>query len=266
MQKSDYNQSAQTAHRRAQVSTTLNRKYVTRPVSDIMTKKPVQLSPSSQTVAKPPVQHQMAASRPPIQSAAATPQQTAKELKDQAIKKALASTIQTSQKEAKKSKKKSKKIRFGIGRFSLALLCAATAVFAIVYFVNLNTPDFSLRVAAMQTGIDAKYPTYVPRDFSLSDITSEAGKIVLNFKNAAADSAFSITEEDSSWDSNALLNNFVKEEYGENYSTIREQGLTIYITSNNSDACWVNGGVVYKIKAISGSFTKKQLKSIAVSL
>lgn len=264
MQKSDNTQSAQPTHRRVQTSTTLNRKYVARPVPDIMAKKPVQLKPTGQTVAMPPIQQHQTAVHQSTSQRAVTSAQTAKELKDQAIKKALASTIQTSNKEAKKAKKKSKKLHFGVGRFALAILCAATAVFAIVYFVNLNTPDFALRVAAMQTGIEAKYPTYIPRDFTLSDITSENGKITLNFHNASTGDAFSIIEEDSSWDSNALLNNFVKEEYGEDYSTIREQGLTLYL--NNSNACWVNGGVVYKLKIVSGMLTKKQIKSIAVSL
>ena len=121
-----------------------------------------------------------------------------------------------------------------------------------------------MRVAAMQTGIDASYPGYVPRGFSLSDITSENGKIVLNFKNASTGDAFSLIEEQSSWDSNALLTNFVKDEYGEKYSIVREQGLTMYVS--DSDAAWVNGGVVYKIKTTSGSLTKKQINTIATSL
>ena len=125
-------------------------------------------------------------------------------------------------------------------------------------------PDISMRVAAMQTGIEASYPSYVPRDFSLSDITSEDGKVILNFKNAETGDAFSLAEENSSWDSNALLTNFVKDEYGEDYSIVREQGLTIYMSG--SDAAWVNGGVVYKLNTTSGILTKKQIRSIAVSL
>ena len=156
------------------------------------------------------------------------------------------------------------KVHFGLGRVVLALSCAAAAVFAIVYFVNLNMPDISMRVAAMQTGIDASYPSYVPRDFSLSDITSESGKVVLNFKNASTGDAFSLIEEQSSWDSSALLANFVKDEYGDNYTTVREQGLTIYVSG--SDAAWVNGGVVYKIDTTAGSLTKKQINTIATSL
>ena len=203
---------------------------------------------------------------------------TARELKDQAIQKALASasrpldsesSVKSKAASSTKHKKKSKsknfgKMHFGFGRVMLALSCAAVAVFAIVYFVNLNMPDLSLRVAAMQTGIEASYPSYVPRDFSLSDITSEDGKVTLNFRNAQTGDAFSLVEESSSWDSNALLTNYVRDAYDDNYTIVREQGLTLYVSG--SDASWVNGGVVYKLNTVSGSLTKKQIKSIATSL
>lgn len=125
-------------------------------------------------------------------------------------------------------------------------------------------PDISLRVAAMQTGFEATYPSYIPREYALSGITSEGGNIILNFRNQAAETAFALTEEKSTWDSGALLNNYVKPTYGENYSVIREQGLTIYVSGSN--AAWVNGGIVYKLQAGSNNLTKKQIKSIAVSL
>lgn len=191
---------------------------------------------------------------------------SAKELKDAAIKKALANSARTVNREtAAEAKKQQKaKMHFGIGRVVLAMTCAAAAVFAIVYFVNLNMPDISMRVAAMQTGIQASYPGYVPRGYNLTDVSSESGRVTLNFLNDESQDAFSLTEENSSWDSNALLTNFVKPEYGDNYAIIREQGLTIYIS--DSDAAWVNGGVVYKLRVTSGSLTKKQIRSIAVSL
>lgn len=287
MQKSDSNNTATTAHRKVQASTTLNRRYVKRPSrgTDVMVS--VKRSPKVKHFSNTTTEGALTKEQPmvpvtvhPVQvvvnekmksraSMGAKPVKlSAKELKDQAIKKALASatTLEKEDKtKAKKAKKqKSVKVHFGLGRVVLALSCAAAAVFAIVYFVNLNMPDISMRVAAMQTGIDASYPSYVPRDFSLSDITSENGKVVLSFKNAGTGEAFSLIEEDSSWDSNALLVNFVKNEYGDNYSIVREQGLTIYISG--SDAAWVNGGVVYKIDTVSGSLTKKQIRSIAVSL
>ena len=116
----------------------------------------------------------------------------------------------------------------------------------------------------MQTGINASYPSYVPRNYSTSSITSENGKITLNFTNSVEDTSFSLVEEKSSWDSNALLANYVKPTFKENYSIIKEQGLTLFISGSN--AAWVNGGVVYIIKADNNILTNKQIRSIAVSL
>ncbi|MBR2709596.1 hypothetical protein IKE72_00775 [Candidatus Saccharibacteria bacterium] len=197
---------------------------------------------------------------------------SAQELKEQAIKKALMNASQMEDSTTKKEKKvkESKKVKkvtgmhFGFGRVLIALACAATAVMAIVYFVNLNMPDISLSVAAMQNGVNAAYPSYIPRDYNVSSVTSENGKVTMVFNNSTENKSFTLVEENSSWDSNALMNNFVKSEYGENYSVVKEQGLTLYISGSN--AAWVNGGNLYKIIAQNGTLTNKQIKSIAVSL
>ena len=287
MQRAGNGSGATSAHRQVKASTTLNRKYVKRPeasrAENISIKRSPRLShfnTPSITPTKVAEPETLAAVTHPLQesarekmrtrqqdaTAAQTPKLTAREIKEQAIRKAMlqaAKTEEVDEISAKKAKKVGR-LHFGFAHVALALACAAAVVFAIVYFVNLNMPDISLKVAAMQSGIDASYPTYVPRDYSLSSITSENGKIVLEFNNGSTGDSFNITEEQSHWDSSALLSNFVKDEYGENYTTIREQGLTIYVS--NSDAAWVNGGVVYKIKTTSGSLTKKQIRSIAVSL
>lgn len=277
MQRSDSNQNL-SAHRQVKSSTTLNRRYVRRPVSGVVAKS---MSPSASQDINNVVRVRMQ-SRTKVTPKVARP--TAVELKEQAIRKALAeanrlpSVQEESQlkmteaikktdqpeKVKKSSGLKASKIRFGIGRVLLALGCAVAAVFAIVYLVNTTMPDVSLKVAAMQTGIDSPYPSYIPRGYSITDATSENNKITLTFKNSESNGVFTLTEERSSWDSAALLSNFVRSAYGENYTVVREQGLTIYI--DNSDATWVNGGVVYKIKTTSGILTKKQIQSIAASL
>lgn len=284
MQTSSSERIAKNNRRRVQSSTTLSRKYTRRPAksSDVMVK--VKRSPKVKHFDMPMAEMQQAdndmvapAVVHPIQESAnarmqeraaqsaESPKISARELKDQAIQRALvqAESMNT-EVEQKKSKKVGGKLHFGFGRVVLALSCAAVAVFAIAYFVNLNMPDISMRVAAMQTGMDPTYPNYVPRDYSISSITSEEGKITMEFVSSVNEGAFTLVEEKSSWDTNALASNYVKEEYGENYSIVREQGLTIYISG--SDAAWVNGGMVYKITTTAGSLTNKQIRSIAVSL
>ena len=148
-------------------------------------------------------------------------------------------------------------------RLAFAFICATACVAAVIYFVSSNIPDVSMRVAAMQAGIEAKYPSYVPRDFSPSDISSENGKITINF-TGPDNAAFTLVEEKSSWDSSALLRNYVEPTWGEDYTTTHEQGITVYVSGAN--AAWVNGGVLYKINANAGSLTTKQLRNIVTSL
>lgn len=299
MQSSENDRTIRANHRRTQSSTALSRKYTKRPMRNMDVMTPVKRSPqikrfdnkmvvsssakASEQIAPAtphPIQSSVNAkmrSRMQMQSMQSSGQTqaqkvTAKELKDRAIQKALASAntmdmgeeskLVTSKMKSKEEK--SKQMHFGFGRIMLAMGCAAVIVFAIVYFVNTNMPDISLRVAAMQTGMDPSYPNYVPRDYNVSSITSENGKITMEFKNSSSDGSFTLIEEKSSWDTSALLSNFVKEEYKEDYSIVREQGLTIYISG--SDAAWVNGGILYKIKTTSGTLTNKQIRSIAVSL
>lgn len=189
------------------------------------------------------------------------------ELKANAIESALASVAtmedRTSSNRNKKSTMPHKKT--GAKRFAIAFTCAAACVIAVIGFVGANIPDISVRVAAMQTGIQASYPSYIPRDYSLGDISSEDGKITMIF-NGPDDSSFKLVEEKSSWDSSALLRNYVEPTWGEEYATTHEQGITIYISNANSDAAWVNGGVLYKITSSGTALTKKQVRSIVTSM
>ncbi len=192
------------------------------------------------------------------------PQLVAEE--EQALRKALRSVaaMDGEDEPTAKTAKKSTARKKGSGkRFALAFFCAIACVGAVVYFVGSNIPDISVKVAAMQTGIEATYPAYIPRDFSLSDISSEEGKITLTFKGPEK-ATFTLTEEKSSWDSTTLLRNFVEANWQNNYTTTHEQGITIYISGAN--ATWVNGGVLYKITANSNTLTKKQLRNIVISL
>jgi hypothetical protein len=147
-------------------------------------------------------------------------------------------------------------------RFVLATVMSAAAVMLLGYFVYLNMPDISVRVVASRAGIDVAYPNYLPAGYKLNGLVSEqSGRVSMTFVNDAH--KFSVTQEKSIWDSTALYNNFVKDEWGASAVILREQGLTIYV--NGSDATWVNGGIRYTIDDIADGLTKQQIRDIAVS-
>ncbi len=223
-------------------------------------KAPVKSTPTHRVAARKPAAARKLA---PKRSARPTaPQLIADE--DQDLRNALRSVAAIDEEPTPKTKKKSTRKRSGSGkRFVLAFFCAAACVAAVVYFVGSNIPDISVKVAAMQSGIEASYPSYIPRGFSPSDISSENGKITLTFKGPEK-ASFTLTEEKSSWDSTTLLRNYVEPNWQTSYITTHEQGITIYISGAN--AAWVNGGVLYKIEAASNSLTKKQLRNIVTSL
>lgn len=156
-----------------------------------------------------------------------------------------------------------KRVVFFHGRRAImAIACATITIAGLGYFVHLNFPDISARVTALQSGFDIKYPSYTPKDYQLSNITSDKNsKVSIRFVNGKHH--FIITEEKSTWDSQALLNNFVKKEWQDNYSISREQGMTIYFSGTN--ATWVNGGILYKV-IDNGSLDRVQLHNIIYSL
>lgn len=149
-------------------------------------------------------------------------------------------------------------------RIFFALACSAATVGALVAFIHFSMPDISVRVAAIQTGIEATYPTFIPRNYSLANVTSDKDGIVTMYFKGPDGATFSLSEEKSTWDSTALLNNFVKKNYPSDFTTLREQGITIYVRGEN--ASWVNGGLLYKITSTGKYLTKEQIRNIATSL
>ena len=137
-------------------------------------------------------------------------------------------------------------------------ICCMGILYATLKF---SMPDISAKVAAAQNG--ASYPSFVPRDFTARSASFQKNTFSLEFVGPDK-TRFTLDQEKLPWDSNALLNNYVKPTWGEQYDTIREQGLTIYMYQSN--AAWVNGGTVYKLNTTSGSLSKKQLKNIITSL
>ena len=227
-------------------------KKVTAPKATAV-KTPVAKS-AAPKITKPKAAAPKAVTKPAAKATEMTPEQ----LKELAIKKALRSAAK------EEPEQHPHKIHFGLGRIFVAFACTAAAIFALIYFVNLNVFNLSVANAAKEAGLETTNTPKVPSGFELSDIASESGKLTLTYTNTSTKTTFLIIEERSSWDSNALLANYVKPTFGDDYTIVREQGLTIYI--NDSNAAWVNGRTVYKVTTTSGAITKKQIRTIAASL
>ena len=144
------------------------------------------------------------------------------------------------------------------------LATGASTLLVIAYVTYLNIPNMALRVAASRAGFEANMPGYRPNGFAFGGpISYSPGQITIGFQSNTDDRQFQITERETNWDSQSLLENYVKPET-ELYSTFQERGLTVYIYDGSS-AAWVNGGIWYTIEGES-LLSSEQLLKIATSL
>lgn len=167
--------------------------------------------------------------------------------------------------EAKPNNKEHKE-RFWQQKQRVTGIIAATFALVLLggYFTYLNMPSLSVRVAAAQAGIDASYPSYKPDGYALNGpVTYSDGRVSMNFKANAGNAAFTVSQSKSSWNSDAVLDNYVTPRAGGNYMPYTERGLTIYTYDNN--AAWVNGGILYTIEG-DAPLSGEQIRNIATSL
>lgn len=190
---------------------------------------------------------------------------TAQEMKDRAIQQALRKMNAMDAERGKETFVEAKRKKFWQGRkFAITSAVAVLSIAILGYLIYLNMPNISVRVAAMQSGIEKAYPSYIPMHYRLDGLVKEEnGRITMNFKGEE-DKTFKLTEEKTAWDSAAVLTNYVKKNWGGEYSIAKGQGLTIYVSGSN--AAWVNGGVLYIIEDATGSLSSSDLHDIAVSL
>ena len=132
------------------------------------------------------------------------------------------------------------------------------------YFTYLYMPNISVRVAAVQSGVNATYPSYQPTGYSLDGpVAYTNNEVKLRFAANAGPQTFAITQTKSNWDSSAVLENYVKPEVGNSYVTTRDNGLTVY--TFDSKAAWVSNGTFYTIDG-DAPLTNEQVRRIATSM
>lgn len=269
---------SQTVHSTTQKSQTLNRRIVKKAtVRAPSLERPIQRSAAVTRFAPHPVApavkqvrsisdigpvpHPMLAGKQSVQPAQ-HPQQKLSPKPSQVIKReAIAEALKKApgHKENTKQHRTKKHPRLlSIASASLALLLLGS------YFTYLNMPSLSVRVAAAQAGVNASYPEYRPDGYSLSGpVAYRDGEVTMKFASNGGPQNFTVAQAKSSWDSSAVLDNYVKDKAGDNYLTYNERGLTIY--TFDGSAAWVNGGVLYTVTG-DAPLSSDQIRRIASSM
>ena len=176
-------------------------------------------------------------------------------IKQEAIEEALDKAPRHNTIKPKRSSFRPRMLSFASMALSLLLLAG--------YLTYINLPNLSVRVAANQAGISAGYPGYRPDGYRLAGVNYDRGSVSLKFAANAGPQNFTLTQQQTSWDSTAVKENYVKTNWGDDVVPYSERGLTIYAHEGN--AAWVNGGILYTITG-DAPLSSSQVRSIATSL
>ena len=181
-------------------------------------------------------------------------------IKKQAIESATKKMpTKTHRKEVKQPKQRSK-----FRQFSRAASVSLAVMLLGAYFTYLNMPALSTRIAATQAGINASYPSYQPSGYSLNGpVAYERGSVIMNFASNGSAEKFTLAQTQSNWDSSAVLENYVKPNSGDKYTTSTVNGLTVYTYDTTS--VWVNAGILYTVNG-NAQLAPNQIERLATSL
>jgi len=182
------------------------------------------------------------------------------------IEAALAKSTSHEQPEHKVKKRKNRIIhKFGISTKAAGLSSAILAgVLLGGFFAINNVPNLSMKVAATRAGVDASIPGYRPSGFSFrGPIDYTTGRVTVSFKSNSDSRQYDLTEQNSNWNSEALLSNYIIAQ-SKQYQTFLDHGRTLFIY-DGSNATWVDNGIWYQIEGQS-SLTTDQLIRISSSL
>lgn len=182
-------------------------------------------------------------------------------IKREAEAKALSEATTSNKRHRNKAKRKQSKPT----RFLSFATAGASLLMLGGYFTYINMPNLSVRVAAVQAGIEAEYPSYRPTGYSLSGpIAYDNGSVGMKFAmNGSIDQSFTLKQARSGWDSSAVLDSYVQPQVGDSYATTQDNGLTIY--SFDANAAWVNNGILYTIEG-DAPLSLEQIRKIATSM
>ncbi|MEK7594022.1 MAG: hypothetical protein AAB436_00060 [Patescibacteria group bacterium] len=180
-----------------------------------------------------------------------------KSAQDELLERALENATGHEQKHKKQPKHSRAKRTAGIA----GAMVLAIGVLGIVTTQNL--PNARLQMASAKAGFDAALPEYRPAGYSMGKVNYSDGVVATQFNSNSDQRNYTITQKQTSWDSQALRDSFVAPADA-NYQTAEANGRTVYIYGEHN-ATWVNGGIWYQIQS-NGSLSDRQLVDLASSL
>lgn len=138
------------------------------------------------------------------------------------------------------------------------------ALLLVGYLAYLNMPGLSVRLAAAQAGVNASYPHYDPDGYSFQGpVAFTQGEVELRFKSNGGGEGYTIRQQNSNWNSVAVLDNLVSEASDGEYNVNSAGGITVY--TYGTKAAWTNGGILYTIDG-DAPLSNDQLVHIAASM
>lgn len=167
--------------------------------------------------------------------------------------------------QARRSAKSVAKVTKKPAHHHLASVTAASfAVLAICGMVALqNKTNLTLRFANAQAGFHASLPTYQPSGYGVGNFNYSAGSVGTTFHNSANNRDYSLVQQTTKWDSQALLDNYVRIN-NPSYHTLQSGNQIIYVYGKN-DASWIKDGIWYQLTS-NGSLSTSQVLNIAASV
>lgn len=161
---------------------------------------------------------------------------------------------------------KVKKTRSKAARRLQFTTIGVTALVLAAYVTYLNVPALSMKVASSRAGFAATLPGQTPSGYRLQGpIAYSPGQVVIKFGSNTDNRHFSIQQQPSTWDSEALKENYIAKNSSIEPTTYQDSGLTIFFY-NGGDAAWVNDGKFYSLKSQNSQLDTAQVRAIATSM
>jgi hypothetical protein len=232
--------------------------------------KRAQHTPRSATIAHFERGHQPFAHRPhtaaaqPVQPSVPAPQHTAgAQPQHTMFERAIAGASSHEQPPARESHRH--KTRRGVRKHArrLSISAAVVAMLLLGSFVAYqNKVALEMQLASARAGFPASMPGYHVVGFVPKQLTYGPGSVTIGFM-AGNNQSFKLVQQQSSWDSETLLQNYVAVA-NRPYQAYQAAGRTVY-TYGAGNATWVSGGTWYQVSG-NAHLSNNQLIDLATSM